>query len=325
MKSFKYTAAASAEDACRKLGESSAALSGGTNLLALMKDHILEPDVVVDLKRIDGMDGIELAADGATLGANVTLSDILAHDELGTRYPALRQAVAEIATPQIRNRSTIAGNLCGRPSCWYFTSEAFPCLKKGGNGCPARDGENEFHAIFDTEVPCVIVHPSTSAPALIALGATVDIAGPDGKRTVPLEEFFTSPALDARRENVLAPNEIVTAIQLGPPRRASATYQVRQKAAHDWPIALAAVALDVAFGTCREARVVLGAVAPTPRRSREAEAELAGKRITPEVAAQAAAAAIRDARPLAQNGYKVPVTEAAVRRAILIAATGRWS
>jgi xanthine dehydrogenase YagS FAD-binding subunit len=316
--------AATAADACSKLSATSLALSGGTNLLSLMKEHVLEPEVVVDLKRIDGMDRIELSANGATIGANATLDAVSRNAELTARYPALAQAIATIATPQIRNRSTIGGNLCGRPACWYFTQEAFSCLKRGGEGCPARHGENEFHAIFDTEGPCVIVHPSSTAPAPIALGAQVEITGAGGSRSIPLEEFFTSPSIDVRRENVLAANEIVTAVRLGPARPKSATYQVRQKASHDWPIALASVALEMSGSACRSARIVLGAVAPVPRRAAEAESVLAGKPVSQETAAAAATAALEGARPLAQNAYKVPAARAAVRRAILLAATGKW-
>lgn len=322
MKSFKYTAPASASEACEALGESAHALAGGSNLINLMKERVLEPDVLVDVKRLPGTG--ELDADAGSIGATVTLAELLEDETIAARYPGLRQAAAEIATPQIRNRATVAGNLCARPACWYFTHQAFSCAKKGGETCPAREGENEFHAIFDTDEPCVSVHPSTLAPALLALGTRLTVAGPDGEQELPLEDFFAQPSRDVTRENVLAPNQIVTRLQLGPARPRSATYQVRQKAAHDWPVAVAAVALDMKFGVCESARIFLGAVAPTPRRAEAAEKAVAGQRITGEVASAAAEAAVGGAKPLSQNAYKVQATRAAVRRAVLLAGTGRW-
>jgi xanthine dehydrogenase YagS FAD-binding subunit len=325
MKAFQYTVAASVEEACGRLGEGAVALSGGTNLLSLMKDHVLEPSVVVDLKRIPDLDRIEVSAERVSIGANVTIDGLLANADVSTRFPVLRQAAERIATPQIRNRSTVGGNLCGRPACWYFSQEAFRCAKKGGEGCPAVAGENEWHAIFDTDGPCVIVHPSTLAPALIALAAEVEVAGPKSRRVVPLAEFFVSPSSTVSRENVLKANEIVTSVRLGgAPCPNSATYLAQQKSSHDWPMALASVVLGLEAGVCRSARIVLGAVAPTPRRVPDAEAALVGKRIDPEAAERAAGLALAGAKPLAQNGYKVSVARACVKRAILVAATGRW-
>ena len=325
MKPFKYTAATSQAGACRLLGEKSLAFAGGTNLLNLMKEHVLEPDVLVDLKGIPGMASIETPEGGLRIGANVTLSEILEHKTIAEGYPALHQALDRAATPQVRNRGTLGGNLCARPACWYFNHGSFDCAKKGVDGCPAREGENEFHAIFDTDGPCVMVHPSSAAPALLALGARVGIAGAGGAREIPLDEFFAGPRRDILRENILAADEIVTHVTLGPPNTHSATYEVRQKAAHDWPVCGASVALDMSFGVCRGARVFLGAVAPVPRRARSAEAALAGQRITAELAEAAAREALEGAKPLSQNAYKVAATRAAVKRAILLAATGRWS
>ena len=322
MKAFKYTVATSAADASEKLGPSALAFAGGASLLNLMKEHVVEPDVLVDVKRLPGTRDIDLAS--GRIGANVTIAEIADHGGLGEQYPALVQAAREIATPQIRNRGTLAGNLCSRPACWYFSHQAFDCAKKGGEGCPARSGENEYHAIFDTDGPCVMVHASSLAPALIALASKVHVAGPNGERTLDLEQFFADPSRDITRENVLGAKDVVTGVTLGAARAHSATYEVRQKASHDWPVSLASVALDMKFGSCASARVVLGAVAPTPRRVPAAEAALAGKRITREVAEAAAEAAVQGASPLAQNAYKVQTTKAAVTRAVLLAGTGRW-
>jgi xanthine dehydrogenase YagS FAD-binding subunit len=320
MKAFTYRVATSEESAAKLLGAKSLALAGGTSLINLMKNYVLQPDVLVNVKTIPGLDKIEKAGDGLKIGANVRLADLAASEAITRDYPALAQAAAEVASPQIRNMATLGGNLCQRPACWYFTQEGFECLKKGSGSCAAKNGENEFHAILGNDGPCVMVHPSTAAPALVALGAKVRIAGPGGAREIPVEEFFIGPQTDVQRENVLAPNEIVTHVLLGPARPRSATYIARAKVANDWPLAIAAVALELAGETAREARICLGAVAPVPWRAAGAEAALKEKPITAESASAAAAAALAGAAPLRDNGYKVPAARAAVKRAILLAA-----
>lgn len=325
MKAFKYTAPTSESGACKLLGENALAYAGGTNLLNLMKDHVLEPDVLVDLKSIPSLSEIKKAGDGVQIGAGVTIVEILENEAIAADYPVLHQALHDLGTPQIRHRGTLGGNLCARPACWYFTREGFDCAKHGGSGCAAKTGENEYHAIFDTDGPCVMVHPSSAAQALLALEAKVGVAGPDTTREFPLEDFFVSPGRDVRRENVLAANEIVTHVTIGAPARNSATYDVRQKASHDWPICSASVVLQMSFGVCKSARVVLGAVAPVPRRASRAEAALAGQRIDARTAEAAAEAALDGAKPLSQGAYKVSATRAAVKRAVLVAGTGKWS
>ncbi len=325
MKAFTYKSAASAEEAVRQLAGNAVALAGGTNLLNLMKERIVQPDVVVNIKSIKGLDRITAAGDELRIGANVTLAGLLGHETVKTRYPALAQALENLATPQIRNMATVGGNLCARPPCWYFTREGFSCPKSGsGRTCAAKEGENEYHAIFATEGPCVAVHASSAAPAFLAYGASVKIAGPGGAREVSLEKFFVLPQENVQRENVLAPNEIVTEVALGKGNAKSATYTVLQRGSHDWPISQASVALEMDGETCRSARIWLGAVAPAPWRAAAAEAALAGKKITGETAGKAADAAVAAAVPLAQNRYKVKVTRAAVHRAILTAAGARW-
>lgn len=325
MKAFAYKSAASEEDAVRSLGPGALALAGGTSLLNLLKDRVLEPDLLVNLKGIPGLDRIERDGDGLRIGAAVTLVALLENKAVADGYPALAQALETVGTPQIRNQATIGGNLCARPPCWYFAREGFDCPKRGqGTDCPAKDGENEVHAIFATDGPCVAVHASSAAPALVALGARARIAGPGGAREIPLEEFFVLPARDLRRENVLAPNEIVTHVILGKPTPRSATYAVLHKASHDWPVGLASAALEIEGGTCRLARVCLGAVAPVPWRAKGAEEALVGKAVDEAAASAAADAAVAGAAPLSQNAYKLKTARAAVKRAILLAANGRW-
>jgi xanthine dehydrogenase YagS FAD-binding subunit len=289
-----------------------------------MKNYVVQPDMVVSITRIPNLEKIEVLADKLTIGANARLDDIESHTAVREQYPALAQAIAHLGTPQIRNQGTLGGNLCQRPSCWYFTQEAFECAKRGGASCPAREGENEFHAIFGNDGPCVMAHPSSVAPALIVLGAVVRVTGPGGAKEVSIEKFFVTPKEDVRKETILAPNEIVTHVSLGPPRPHSATYEVRQKEA-DWPVTAASVALEMAGGACTDARIGLGFVAPVPWRAAAAEAVLKGKPVNAETAAAAADAAVAGAKPLSQNAHKVAAARTAVKRAILLAATGKWS
>jgi xanthine dehydrogenase YagS FAD-binding subunit len=323
MKAFAYKVASSEESAVKLLGEKSLAIAGGTNLLNLMKNYVLQPDAIVNIKQIPGTDKIEEAGGGLKIGANVRIADVAASEAIRKGYPALAEAADKVGTPQIRNMGTVGGNLCQRPYCWYFTQEVFDCLKRGGSTCPAKEGENEFHAIFGNDGPCVIVHPSSLAPALVAFGARVRIAGAAGAREVPIEEFFVDPKTNARKENILAPNEIVTHVTLGPQRPQSATYSARPRVAYDWPVSLASVALEIEGGTVKDARICLGAVAPVPWRAAAAEAALKGKKVSEESAGAAADAALTGAKPLHGNAYKVQTAHACVKRAILMAAGRR--
>lgn len=326
MKAFTYKSARSEEQAVRALGPGALALAGGTTLLNLLKERVVEPEVIVNLKSISGFDKIEIVSDGLRIGAGVTLASLLENPALAKQYPGIFQALETVATPQIRNMATIGGNLCTRPPCWYFSHDLFACAKRGNsNTCPAREGENEYHAIFANEGPCVAVHGSSVAPALVAIGAVLRVAGPGGARDLPVEKFFALPKDNVLRENVLANNEIVTQILLGKGNAHSATHVVLHRQSHDWPVGLASVSLEMNADLCVSAKVVLGAVAPIPWRARKAEASLQGKKITDEVARAAAAAAVEGALPLSQNAYKVQTTRAAVRRAVLTAATGKWT
>ena len=213
------------------------------------------------------------------IGAATKLADVAEHAALQKAYPAFADAALSVGTPQIRNAGTVGGNLMQRPRCWYFRNEEFNCLKKGGARCFAVDGENQFHAIFG-DGPCHIVHPSTLALPLIAYGGRVKVVGPSGEREIEADKFFVMPDRNMFGETVLEPNELVTEVILPmTPNTKSALYEVKFKQSHDWPIAMAAVALRMNGTTVDSARVVLGAVAPIPWRSQAAEAALKGKTI----------------------------------------------
>jgi xanthine dehydrogenase YagS FAD-binding subunit len=291
---------------------------GGSDLLGMMKERLVTPDVLVSLKSINGLDQVKTApGGGVTIGGLITLDALSKVAIIRERYAVLAEAAESVATPQIRNAATLAGNVCQRPWCWYYRN-GFRCLKNGGTTCYSIVGENEFHAIFGGG-PSYIVHPSDTAAALVALDATFRIAGQAGDRMVPAAEFFAPPTADASRENVLKDGEILASITLPPARKlARSTYhKIMDREAWTHAIVSAAVVLEIDKGVCQRARVVLGGVAPIPWRLPEVEKLLAGQRITPELAAKAGEAAIAGARPLGKNGYKVPMVRAMVARTIV--------
>ena len=295
--------------------------AGGIDLLDLMKEQMLSPATLVSLTAIPGLARIEEQADGGLrVGAMTTLADLAAHPLVRRRWPALADAAGGSASPQIRHVATLGGNLLQRPRCWYFRAAEFHCLRKGGGHCFALDGENAYHAIFDNR-SCAIVHPSTAATVLVALGAVVELANAGAAvRRILLEDFLVPPGRDLQRENDLQPHEILTAVVLParPPVVRMAHQKISQKASFDWPLADVAVVLDVgADGTCRRASIVLGAAAPVPHRAKAAEAALAGQRITGATAKDAAHAALEGATPLTQNTYKLALFETLVRHTIL--------
>jgi xanthine dehydrogenase YagS FAD-binding subunit len=296
--------------------------AGGIDLLDLMKEQLLAPAKVVSLGSIPGLDEISDDDGGLRIGAMVTLAALAVNAAVRERYPAVAETALGSASPQLRNVATIGGNLLQRPRCWYFRAEAYHCLRKGGGHCFALSGENQYHAIFDNH-PCAIVHPSTAATILVALGATVELTDSAGAvRQRVLEEFFVPPDRDLQRENDLRPQEILTSLRLPPLRPGVRMAHVKQgeKDSFDWPLADVAAVLDVsADGFCRGASIVLGAAAPVPFRATAAEAALAGRYIDAAVAQDAARAALEGATPLAKNSYKLPLFETLVRRAILAA------
>jgi len=323
MKNFEWANATSVEEAQTLREEGSVFKAGGVDLLDLMKERIASPKRVVNIREIQGFDHITPGDDGSLkLGPMATLSRIDGDKFVRERFTALADACGHAATPQVRNMATVGGNLLQRPRCWYFRNELFPCRKKGGEICYAQQGENQYHAIFNNGV-CAIVHPSAAAVALVALGATIEIWGDnDKKRVERLEDFFILPNVDVTRENKLRPGEIVTQIVLPALRKGAKSAYIKQgeKESFDWPIAEVAAVIERDGETCKSASIVVGAASPVPRRAKEAEAALKGKPIMRDNAYAAAKAALADASPMTQNGYKLPVFEAIITRTILAAA-----
>jgi xanthine dehydrogenase YagS FAD-binding subunit len=277
----------------------------------------------VSLNGVSGLRGIEATPEGGLrIGALTTITEVAESEVVRTRYRALAEAAACVASPQLRNQGTLGGNLCQKPRCWYYRGD-FHCLRKGGDTCFAATGENQYHCLFGGE-SCFIVHPSDTAPALLALGATLRIAGPGGTRAVPIEGFHLLPSVDYRRETVLEPGEIVTEVVLPPPAPGlRSTYRkVRARASWDFALAGVALALRLAGDVVREARVAFSGVAPVPWRAKGVEAALTGQRLNAATIGRAAAAAVKRAEPLAHNGYKVPLLRGLVTERLEALARG---
>ena len=306
---FAYVRPTTVADASSALAAGAArALAGGTDLVGCLRDRVFDAASVVSLGALADLKGVAELADGALrIGALTTIAAIAADATIRVRYPALAEAARSVASPQLRSQGTIGGNLCQKPRCWYYRGD-FDCLRKGGPMCYAVGGENEYHAVFGGG-PCVYVHPSDTAPALVALGASVRIAAARGARTVPLEEFHVRPEVDVTRETVLEAGEIVTDVLLPAPAPGQrSTYRkVRARQAWDFALVGAAIGLRLTGDRVSEARVVLSGVAPVPWRAREAETALNGRRLDRTTIARAAAAAAAGADPLEKNGYKVPL------------------
>jgi len=326
MRAFEYVSPNSRAQAVSLLGAAwgnTEILAGGTDLFALMKDDVITPKRLVNIKEIKDLHGVSSSAQGLRIGALTTLGDLADYADVRAHYPALAEAVMEVASPQIRNMATIGGNLCQRPRCWYFRN-GLGLLPKDESGKElVADGENRYHAILGNEGPAKFVSPSTIVPILIAYGSKIRLEGPRGKRELPLEKFFVIPKTESDREHDLRPNEIVTEVVIPPvPDVKAAHYEIRQKEAFDWPLAVAAVALKMNGSNARSARVVMGYVAPVPWASAEAEQALTGQPVNEATGQRAAEAALKNAKPLNHNAYKVQLARVAVKRAILRAASG---
>lgn len=324
MEAFAYANPSSLQEAMASLGASwdeAAVLAGGTDLISLMKQYVYSPKKVVNVKGIRELKGIERLSDGSfRIGAAATIDELTKHRTLSAEFPALLLAARGITSPQMRNMGTVGGDLCQRPRCWYYRN-GLGLLATGSDGKSlVPGGENQYHAIFGHGNKAYFVSASSFGPALVSYGAKLKIASPTGTREVNADAFFRVPANGNEREVDLKPNEILTEIVLPPANGLkSATYEVRQREAFDWPLATASVALRLDGSRVSEARITLGHVAPTPWKSEAAARAIVGQTINEETAAHAGTAAATGASPLSQNGYKVQLVKVAVKRALLAA------
>lgn len=307
MKHFKHMQATSADQAAKEAASGKAwVMAGGTDLLGTLKDEIFPeyPETVIDLKTIEGMDAIEEDGDALRIGALAKLSDVAENELVKTYAAALAQAAGRVASPTIRHMGTIGGNVCQMHRCWYFRvpDDRFHCRRKGGATCPARIGDNRYHSIFGDDNGCFAVSSHDTAPALVALGATVVTT----KREVPAEEFFGA---HGHRSNVLEDGEVVKEFRV-PKAEKSAFQKFALRKSIDFPVVNCAVA-----ATGGETRVVLGGVHPAPWRSKEAEEAVAAG-VTADSAAKAGEAAVSVAKPLGKNAYKVDIVRTLVKRTL---------
>lgn len=326
MKSFEYAAPSDLDEAIALLSETpgeSAILAGGTDLVTSLKQGLAAPKRVVSLKNVKAVNGVQESGSDIHIGAATPLRELLAYPLVVDLFPSLITAVKGIGSPQLINAGTVGGELCQRPRCWYFRNGMGLLADKPGQApftgtSLAVDGDNRYHAIFGND-KAAFVSPSGLAPALIALGAKAVIRGPKkADREVPIAEFFRTPASSDETENVLAPNEVLTHINIPATGLKNATYEVRPRTGLDWPLVTASVAFE-AGASANGVRVVLGHVAPTPWLSEAAAAALEGKAINEETAAACGEAAAQGATPLSHNGYKVALVKVAVKRAVLAA------
>ena len=320
MKSFEYFKPKTLEDASRILlsEPGSEVISGSTDLLGEMKEGIAEPSILISLSDIPNLRRIIWDGDGLTIGAMVTLADIVAHPEIRSRCLALAESAESVATPQIRNVGTLGGNLCQRPRCWYYRSSRFDCAKKGGDKCFAVGGLDRYHAVIGG-AGCYIVHPSDTATALVALGASAKIFGAGSERTVPIADFFAGPDVDVTRENILRSGELLTSVNIPPSalNHPSSYLKAKERQSMDFALTSAAVLLKVSDGVIFGAGVSLGGVAPVPWHLVSVETALIGipiKSIEPKIITSSL---LKEAEPMSANGYKIQLSKSYLNRAIL--------
>ncbi len=322
---FKHADAESVREAViwlEKWGNDASVIAGGTDLLGLMKDRLEGPQLrtpqvlinvkhIAEMKRIDHDDEL-----GLRIGAAVTLNQLGASDIIRQRFSILSQAARQIGTTQIRNMGTLGGNLCQRPQCLYFRHPDFPCYKKGGRKCYAVGGEHRYDHSVINYGKCVVAHPSDMAPALIALNASAIIVTSNGERQVPLQDFFLSS--DDYTETVLKPGELLLEVRV--PNESSKTNQLflkhRVRHASDFALASVAIVAEMSGEIVQDIRIVMGGIAPSPYIADGTEEMINGKGLDPELISRVAEASIDGARPLPQNGYKIDLAKALVKRAL---------
>jgi xanthine dehydrogenase YagS FAD-binding subunit len=323
MNNFSFIDCRTVDEALGQLSADAAIKAGGIDLLDLMKEDIVAPSRLVNIRNIETLRGIAVTKQGLRLGPLATLSEIAAHPEIRRSYTGVADAAGHAATPQVRNMATIGGNIMQRPRCWYFRSSDFDCKKKGGTSeeCHAHDGENQYHAVINNGT-CAMVHPSSTAVPLLGMNAQVELTSKRGKRNVAMADFYVPPERSLINETVVQPGELITSIFVPAPEPGtrSAYQKYGEKESFDWPIADAGVVLVMDGSRCTKAAIVLGVAAPTPIRATAAEAMVIGKTIDEPLARAAAKAAMQGATPLSQNGYKIQLFQTAIYRTVLLAA-----
>lgn len=319
MQAFQYSHAKSIDVAVDAKGKF---IAGGTTLVDLMKLNVEKPAVLVDINGLP-LDRIESTPDGGLkIGALVRNSDLAWNADVKQRYPVLSEALLSGASPQLRNMATTGGNLLQRTRCYYFRDTNYKCNKREpGSGCAAIDGPHRIHAVLGTSEHCIATHPSDMAVAMMALEATVHIRGSKGERSIALNDFYLVPSATPDKENVLEPGELITYVTLPalPQGTRSHYLKLRDRASYEFALASAAVVMQVSGGKIQHARVAMGGVGTKPWRSKEAEQVLQGREASEHTYRAAAEAALKPAKPLRDNAFKVELAKRAIVRALQVA------
>jgi xanthine dehydrogenase YagS FAD-binding subunit len=316
MNPIQYATALSADSARDLAGEDGAYLAGGNDLLALMKEYLAQPRILVNIKSLPGLNSIQTGSKTWSLGATTTVAELEDHPGLKETFPGLQQAAAEVGSRQIRNVATLGGNLAQHSRCWYFRQRDVLCLKKGGDTCYARHGENKYHSLF-TGNTCISPIVSNLSVALAALDAIVLVqrAGKEVPLTIP--EFYAKAWDNPTAHNSMEPGDLILRVEIPVSGRRSAYQQVSEKTAFDWALVSCAASGKLDGGKITQARIALGAVSPVPFQAKAANDYLEGKTLDETTAARAAAVILEKARPQSHNGYKIPIVRTLVVRTLL--------
>ncbi|RYZ41406.1 MAG: xanthine dehydrogenase family protein subunit M [Myxococcaceae bacterium] len=326
MRHLDYVAAADANAALQRLSakpQEAAPIGGGTNLLDLMKLHVQNPAVLVDINGLPLSQVQEVEGGGLRIGALVRNSDLAQHPLVRERYPVLSEALLAGASPQLRNMATLGGNILQRTRCAYFRDVSQACNKREpGSGCAALEGYNRMHAVLGVSDKCIAANPSDMNVALAALDATVHVQGVKGERSVPFIDFHLVPGARPDKESVLQPGELITGVTLPASGFAARSryVKVRDRASYAFALTSAAVALELEGNTVKAARVALGGVGTKPWRSKEAEAALVGKPADEVHFKAAAEAALKGAKTRTHNAFKVDLARRTLVRALSLTA-----
>jgi xanthine dehydrogenase YagS FAD-binding subunit len=330
MKTFEFARPADAQSAIATAAHARTAqqgahvrfIAGGTTLIDLMKLNVETPARVLDINRLPFATIEPTEEGGLKIGATARNSDLANHPAVRRDYPVLSQAILNGASAQLRNMATTAGNLLQRTRCMYFRDTAMPCNKREpGTGCPAITGSNRMLAVLGTSEHCIASNPSDMCVAMAALEATIHVQGPKGRRSIPFAEFHLLPGNTPHRETVLEPGDLITHVTLPPPVKGSKQLylKLRDRASYEFALASAAIVISVAGGNVSRVRIALGGVGAKPWRSEEAEAALVGQPANKVSFRKAAEAAMRNAKPQSQNGFKIELAKRCLTHALQMA------
>lgn len=317
MKAFSYATALSADSARQLVADNGVYLAGGNDLLGLLKDYLIPgPSLLVNVKSLPGLNQIERGDNRWTIGALVTIAELEHDADLAKAFPGLHDAAAEIASPQIRNVATVGGNLAQHSRCWYYRQRDVVCLKKGGDLCYAREGDNRYHCLFSGN-DCISPVVSSLATTFTALDATAVVLRAGKEIHLSMAELYQKAWTEPSAHNSLAPDDLILRVEIPTTRTASAYLQVSDKHTFDWALVSCAAAANVSGGKLNQPRVALGSLSPVPHQVEAANAFLNGKRLDDDTASQAAELVLKDAKPLEHNAYKLPMARALIRRTLL--------